>query len=160
VQIARSNFGRNPQYENKITLYEFGLGALDETIEVEYSPEWNGQTGRQGLSEDMKRISPSWKETIKVRNASDCFLEVLNSAGSDPVILKMDCEGAEWEILPDLARSGVLKRIDQMVFEWHHKQPEPLEQLLVENGFSVIRRTDSDNCKIGVIYATNINHRT
>ena len=71
----------------------------------------------------------------------------------------MDCEGGEWKILPDLAQAGLLRRIDHMIFEWHDRTPEPLEKILVENGFNVIRRTDMMGAQIGLIYASNVARR-
>ena len=42
-----------------------------------------------------------------------------------------------------------------MIFEWHDRTPEALEQLLVANGFYTVRRIDFLNAPIGLIYASN-----
>jgi FkbM family methyltransferase len=159
AQVAKANFARNPSIQEKITLFEYGLSSQDETLTVEYSPEWKGKSGPQSLPKDLPRSVESWKEQIQLRGVSQVFPEILGSAGDCAVILKMDCEGGEWKILPELARSGLLKRIHFMVFEWHERTPEPLEKLLIENNFSVVRRTDLINAPIGLIYATNLGGR-
>jgi hypothetical protein len=41
----------------------------------------------------------------------------------DVDFLKLDVEGAELSVLRDLAESGKLKRIEQMIIEYHHKIP-------------------------------------
>jgi FkbM family methyltransferase len=156
AKIARANIDRNASVRDKIKLNEFGLGSRDETLTVEYSPEWKGKSGKAALPTNLPRTVASWKENIELRASSKILPEIIDSAPGRSVIVKMDCEGGEWNILPDLATSGLLPRIDQMLFEWHDRSPEPLEQLLVENGFNVIRRTDALGAVIGLIYATNI----
>jgi FkbM family methyltransferase len=47
--------------------------------------------------------------------------QVLADAGrSDCDILKLDIEGAEYEVLPDLARRGLLAKCRQLLVEFHH----------------------------------------
>jgi FkbM family methyltransferase len=159
AQIARANIERNAAVRAKITLSEFGLGSRDETLTVEYSPEWKGKSGPATLPTDIPRTVQSWKENIDLKAASKVLPEIFESAGGRAIIVKMDCEGGEWNILPDLAKSGLLNHIDHMIFEWHERTPEPLENLLVENGFTVARRTDALGAKIGLIYATNVRPR-
>ena len=103
---------------------------------------------------DLPRTVQSWTEEIRIANATAVLEPIVQNAAGRAVIVKMDCEGGEWNILPELSRSGLLKRISQLLFEWHDKTPEPLERLLLENGFSTIRRTDHINVALGVIYAS------
>jgi len=156
AKIARANIDRNPAVRDKITLFEFGLSSRDETLSVEYSPEWKGKSGPAALPTNLPRTIQSWKENIELKPARKALPEIFDAAAGRAIIVKMDCEGGEWNILPDLADSGLLDRIDHMIFEWHDRTPEPLEKLLVENGFNVIRRTDALGAKIGLIYATNV----
>ncbi len=160
AQIARANFSRNSAFQGKITLFEYGLGSADETLSVEYSPEWKGKSGPKALPSDLPRTVKSWTESIQLRNVSAILPAILDAAADCAVVVKMDCEGGEWKILPELARSGLLKRIDLLLFEWHDRTPEPLEQILVENGFSAIRRTDVINAQIGLVYAANLSARS
>jgi FkbM family methyltransferase len=159
AKIARANIDRNPAVRDKIKLHEFGLGSRDETLTVEYSPEWKGKSGKETLPANLPRNAESWKENIDLKASSKIFPEILDSAAGCSVIVKMDCEGGEWNILPDLAQSGLLPRIDQLLFEWHDRNPDPLEKLLVQNNFSVIRHIDAIDAKIGLIYATNTRKR-
>jgi FkbM family methyltransferase len=156
AKIARANIDRNSKVRDKITLHEFGLSSRDETLTVEYSPEWKGKSGKASLPTNLPRSVESWKENIDLKAASKILPEILDSAPGRAVIVKMDCEGGEWNILPDLAQCGLLRRIDQLLFEWHDRTPETLEKLLVENGFNVIRHIDAIDAIIGLIYATNI----
>jgi FkbM family methyltransferase len=156
AKVAKSNFDRNPSVGSKITLAEFGLSSTDEMLNVEYSPEWKGKSGPSTLPSDLPRTIQSWREDIELKKASAVLRPILDSVGAATVFMKMDCEGGEWKILPDLASAGLLKRIDHMIFEWHDKTPESLEQLLVANGFYVVRRTDALGTPLGLIYASNV----
>ena len=158
AQVARANYARNPKLAAKITLFEYGLSAKDETMSVEYSPEWKGKSGPQSLPSELPRTK-SWKEEIQLRNAAQVLPPIFDSASGKSIVVKMDCEGGEWSILPELAKTGLLRRIDHISMEWHDRTPEPLEKLLVENGFNVLRRMDHLDAKIGLIHATQVAHK-
>jgi FkbM family methyltransferase len=63
-------------------------------------------------------------------------------------LLKLDCEGAEYEILESLAEAGALDRVDRIALEYHEAvPPEPedrsglgIERRLAAAGFAVVRR--------------------
>ncbi len=56
-------------------------------------------------------------------------------------VLKMNCEGAEYEILGSLSNDE-FKRIDAILLQWHRvdgHEPEELDRLLVAQGYRVSR---------------------
>lgn len=61
--------------------------------------------------------------------------------------LKMDIEGAEYDVLPDLIKSGVHKSIDQIVVETHERSPRlrPLHDRLLQ----VIKQHKITNMDLG-----------
>ena len=38
--------------------------------------------------------------------------------------LKIDTEGAEWDVIPQIIASGMMQRVRQFVFEWHFYEPD------------------------------------
>lgn len=68
----------------------------------------NGVTGRSVLAEDLA--------------------EVIESAPG-PVILKLDCEGGEYELIPHLIETGAYLRVEKWLIEWHG---EPIPNLPFE----------------------------
>jgi Ribosomal protein L11 methyltransferase (PrmA) len=61
-------------------------------------------------------------------------LHKLMAVINDPIFLKVDCEGCEYDIVPKLDMS----KVTNVVMEYHMK-PEPLMQALARVGFSDIR---------------------
>jgi hypothetical protein len=52
---------------------------------------------------------------------------------------ELDCEGAEYTILPDLARLGAMKSIGWIRGEWHHRKQNPLlaSALIRTNAYNI-----------------------
>jgi predicted RNA methylase len=61
-------------------------------------------------------------------------LHKLTATINDPIFLKLDCEGCEYDIIPKLDTS----KITDVVMEYHMK-PEPLMEALARTGFSHVR---------------------
>ena len=80
---------------------------------------------------------------IELVDAAKAFDETLALAGGRPVVAKIDCEGAEYEILDRLAATGRLERIAALTVEAHRIRPEHdpgrLIALLAGRGFVVQR---------------------
>lgn len=54
------------------------------------------------------------------------------------VVLKLDCEGAEYPLLEHLLETGIAKRVDLLLVEWHaHRMTDPL---LPSRQADIIRR--------------------
>ncbi len=70
--------------------------------------------------------------------------------------VKMDCEGAEYEILESLGNS--VRRIEHFAIEYH-KGYQWLKDFFLKKGFRVDEICPSANPRFGIIYATNKNFR-
>ena len=73
-------------------------------------------------------------------------------------LLKIDCEGAEYEILMNLNKT-LLKKIKNIIVEYHDSLTNysyrDLVKLFLLNGFSVKRKVQQYDKTIGIIYAKN-----
>ena len=66
------------------------------------------------ISADQPEHKP--KEDFKSFN----FLEIFSDNNIDRIdFLKMDCEGSEYEIIPHLIETGLIKKIDNISLEFH-----------------------------------------
>ena len=83
-------------------------------------------------------VSGSFEHTTEVECCT--FQDIFERFGVDRIdYLKMDCEGAEYEIL-ESATSSHLQRIGRISMEYHdvpNRKPEDLDRLLRKQGFTV-----------------------
>ena len=154
--IARFNFDLNPEFATRspclITAlapntrrWPFSIRLSGKpTSVVMGSPKIFQETSNPGLSRSSSAMRPS------------AFSKSSTQVPALPLIVKMDCEGAEWEILPKLKESGVLNRVTHLLLEWHFETPEPIERILLDSGFSVIRRSTPGSSPLGLLYATRV----
>jgi hypothetical protein len=67
------------------------------------------------------------------------------------VIAKVDCEGAEYDILAALERDGLLADVSAWMIEWHFKGPEVLQAMLGKAGFRSVALRFEDP-RFGMLY--------
>ena len=91
------------------------------------------------------------EEQIEVRSASEVFGSIIRSHLQNNIVLKLDCEGEEYNILADLVKNKLLDKIDFIMLEWHYGGKESILEYLDESGFSYWL-TDK-NQHMGMIYA-------
>jgi FkbM family methyltransferase len=152
---ALQNFEMNPKIASKIFPYPFGL--YDEEIQTRVSYDQGHTIGTSIRGTDGHEVV-----SIKLCDASRILNPLIESARTKQlaVVLKLDCEGSEFPIIENLERSGVLRKIDVILMEWHKwwdekKTERALIEPLIRNQFTVFDRTESNNPHAGLIIATN-----
>ena len=75
------------------------------------------------------------------------------------VIIKCDCEGAEFEIFERLDEEGLVGRINIILMEYHANKPDALVSILTKNGFAVSTKVLSKKMSTGYIYAVRMNKK-
>ena len=144
---AENNMKLNPQLSEKISVFNYGLGDRNKELEINYNPEYPGK-----MSSVRNRFPDSGViEKIEIKKASD-VLAPLFEKHKEKIFLKIDCEGAEKEILPDLDETGLLKKVTVIVMEWHFENPKRIVKLLKKNGFVYFCQHDVPD-EIGMIRA-------
>jgi FkbM family methyltransferase len=153
VEKAQKNLALNPELATKIRIVPKGLASRSSRAELDYVEEWKGSVGALGLPEyaDSKdaRIQ---KASVEFISCEEAISEILRQHPNQNIVCKVDCEGAEYEILETLAASGLLPRISVLMIEWHRKGAAPIETILQKNDY----RTLSFSPKApthGMIYA-------
>lgn len=147
---ALENITANAHLASKIECFNVGLGANERRIEVEYDPEQKGKMGIHGVARTGEPASKNTTlETIDIRPAG----RTLNALLVDGTwaLLKVDCEGAEYEIFEDLLHSDTLAKFNAVVVEWHHLGHEPLRKALHAAGFTT-HCSNPNNRVVGVLY--------
>jgi FkbM family methyltransferase len=132
-EAMMKNLELNPDLASKINVTRAGVGRIGENKLFDNGISWaaNGT----GVTE------------VKILGAVEALRPILSSAPEKTkIILKMDCERAEYEIVPELIRSGLLRSIDVILMEWHGLQKaRRLCDTFAENGFYVFFDSESDS---------------
>jgi FkbM family methyltransferase len=165
--MAIKNINLNPELGKKIIAFNFGLGSEDKSLDMPYD---KAAASCMTTTMDPKdtfvgkagRLNLNSVEKIEIKKSSDILKQIISENPDDKVFLKMDCEGAEYEILPELDHAGVLKDIDLIILEWHFDAPEVLVNMLCDNGFICFKHVEHLSKKegysledLGIIKAVN-----
>jgi FkbM family methyltransferase len=156
-ELAKRNLELNPQLSKKINAFNFGLGKSDATLELPYM---NNATGGMSTTHDVCKGENNAKiETVVIRDAAKEIAPILEENKNKYIIVKCDCEGAEFEIFDRLAEQGLVGRIHVVIMEYHFELPDRLVKILTREGFAVQRKIASRRAKTGYIYAVRMAER-
>jgi FkbM family methyltransferase len=149
---AQYNFTLNSNLSKVHSLQNFGLGKNDRDEVFMFNKFIKGNTGVRGkLSSSYANSTHVVEKNVKIRDASKVFSEILDENARKQIIVKMDCEGAEYEIFESLQKSQLISQIDVFMIEWHDHGAEAIESKLIDAGFSFFSRRLAINS--GMLYA-------
>ena len=155
-KLAQKNFAKNTELSNKIRLFNYGLDNYDAEVELPFAHEGDlGFSTSDFVLEKTKsrKVINSRTEKIKIRNIENEISLIKKEYTGSRIMLKLDCEGAEYNIMQDLSDKSLLDPVSLTVIEWHYKGPEMLVQLLEKNGFRITHMEDHINNYTGLIKA-------
>ncbi len=147
--IAKKNIEQN-NLGDKIELMFAACGSKDEFMSVDPSVSSSHQVSLKRHSKGIKIPVISLKQ-------------ILEKFGSEPSVLKMNCEGCEYDVI--LASTNeVLKKLEYIVIEYHYGYKNLKEKLelagftvtITSPIYSLNRKTENPHMYIGKIYATKI----
>jgi FkbM family methyltransferase len=153
--LAKANFELNSHLKNKIIAENVGLGKENATITIPLIQEGSlGGSTTDFHIDAYKDLHSGQLVKVNVKNIQQIINQIVELHPKQKILLKLDCEGAEYDIIEVLDEVKLLKAIHFCVIEWHIKGKSPLVQPLIRNGFNVIapNRLDS-RYPLGFIYA-------
>jgi FkbM family methyltransferase len=137
---ALYNFELNKAFSNKIETFNYGLGGSPRMEKVLYDAQSKGNCGlRLDLSPAIDTNRAKEIE-ISIENIGDILPDLIVKHNKQKIVLKIDCEGAEYEIMQKLSNINLLVEIDVLLIEWHDRGSGMLEDILIKNNFRIISR--------------------
>lgn len=137
---ASYNLELNQNYSNKIETFNFGLGGSTRVEKVLYNSQAKGNCGIRLESSLVIDKKDANEIEIAIKNIGEVLPDLLEKHPLQKKVLKIDCEGAEYEIIQKLSDTNLLPDIDVLLIEWHDKGAKILEDVLVANEFRVVSR--------------------
>lgn len=137
---ALSNVNLNPSLSCKIRQYNFGLSNENGEVELYYV---NGCDGVNTMFSEVADLQGELKDktkvqtkTVHVKKASEVLSKIIVDENiSSKIVLKIDTEGAEYNIIKDLIDSNLISKIDVLLGEGHIFEREHYCGKLKELGF-------------------------
>lgn len=136
-QLAKTNISMNPNLADKIDLHKFGWfsrNIKDKIAEIDDINASAVNTVVPDFAQVIKRET-SREANIELKKSSDILKDILNTHKTNPIILKMDIEGAEYECIKDINNANLLGKIDIIMLEWHLKGHKQITNILENNNF-------------------------
>ena len=149
----------NPALSPKIDVQNLGIGSSQRDLEISYTRKAKCAIGLSEIPERLRTrydIQPEDMEQITIHLAdADQVLSAIRSRHPDaPILLKLDAEGAEYEVINRLAETGGLHELAAAAIEWHLEPgKEYLTSRLQSAGFQTAIHELEPDGSIGMIDA-------
>lgn len=138
-EAAQANIRRSG-LEGRTTLRQEGISDRDQTLKLVYNRRSRGSNGLFGNNALDKSGEDVEVEAVFV-DAARAVEELVSRANGRPILAKIDCEGAEYDIVRRLREAGLLRSLAAIFMEYHLLAPEhsydALVRDLTEEGFRI-----------------------
>lgn len=153
-RCLQENLALNPDLAKKIISYNFGLGGATRRQTVEYCFTYKGGVGILGLPPDIKALAEFHEEEICIKDAGETLEQIIDHGLPENYVIKMDCEGAEYEIFENETFRRLLKKVRVVMLEYHRLGYQIIKEQLEATGFEVLIKSTELGIN-GMIYAVN-----
>lgn len=144
---AEYNFKMNYHLIEKIHAFPYALSDEDK-IERYVSIE-NSAGGIRKFRDGIDKLDNSFE--VQCVDSLRIITEIIENNRGRKIIIKSDCEGAEYGILNKLESGGILSDIHVIVMEWHLGKRRELEDFLSRNRYNYVIKNTTET--FGICYA-------
>jgi FkbM family methyltransferase len=156
---AIANINLNPEISDKIYAFQYAVGSKNREAEFIFCPDSPGDCGIVSIPEGYRQNREVYKEIVEIVSASEVVDFVQRKEPYNDIILKLDCEGMEYEIIHCLSRAGLISNIRAILMEWHRRgnlgDPSELQVVLKRSGFITFGNPFRES-EVGMLFGVNI----
>ncbi len=156
-QQLMENIQRN-HLEKMIFCHCFGLSASSQRLLGRYNPCESLSSTLSGPLMEINENIQGESEEVDTVSLGEVISIVRRISGRDKrIVLKLDCEGCEFDIVNDLSLSfDDLQQVDAIIIEYHHRSPQNMILTLNARGFKLIRVVPKG--PVGLLYFSRNEH--
>jgi FkbM family methyltransferase len=136
-----ANLSLNPETASKIEPSNAGIADVSGKITFNVS-DTSDSGSRSTRNDETGNGVPI---EMEMQKAGDVIRRVREQHPDSDIIMKVDCEGAEYDIFESLEREGQLAEVSTFMVEWHNTNPGKNQQDLIwpltNAGFTVFDRS-------------------
>jgi FkbM family methyltransferase len=157
--LTMRSVAANPDLSRKISLENLGIGKDDRELQVRYTVKAKSAIGLATIPSRLKKINniqpaDMTDVTIRLADAADVLRAIRARHPKASILLKLDAEGAEYEIIDRLIEASVIQEINAAAIEWHDSPGEEyLTSRLLASGFQSYAKALEPDGSIGMIDA-------
>lgn len=135
--FLQENVALNPVLQKKISVYSYGWSNQERETEVSYCDDNYNSAGNSvcGFFYENQPFSKEKKAVLSLKKASDILSSLMERHKDKEIVLKIDIEGAEYDVLEDLHQNRLLSKVSVIMLEWHYKGYKEITSILEQNGF-------------------------
>ena len=148
-ELAVNNLSLNTELALKINIENSGLGKCEKIIEIPYNVDNPGLNKSKTNDDGMEK--PDIQERITIKTAINEIDHILTKNPDDDFIIKIDTEGAEYEIIESIFSKKLNERIIGCMIEWQKENPDQIENFLLNADFKLFSFIQNKNT--GMVYA-------
>lgn len=128
--VARQNIAANAWAAHRIQVQHAGIAATDGQLTISL-------TGAGDVGAHLRMgTGTGATETVNLLSLDTVLQQVQQLYPGLPVVLKLDCEGAEYELVPLLQQGQWHQHVAALMIEWHVQGSEPLTEVLTACGYT------------------------
>ncbi|MCD4753857.1 MAG: FkbM family methyltransferase [Anaerolineaceae bacterium] len=153
-ECALANIGLNLEIGNKIIPNNLAVGNENTERNFTYIKNHKGSSGVLGITPNIRhKVDENEVEYQKIQQvtASSVLTNIQNQHTNTNIIIKMDCEGSEYDIIPELVENGNLELVLGLIIEWHQRGPTSIANILTKENYFCFSPS-SNNQTTGLLY--------
>jgi len=157
--LGIDNLNKNKKYSFKVEPHNYGLDIKTEELILNYLPDFKGSVGINGVPQRVlskENENSIIKTKIIIKNVMEVINEIISNNLDSKFVIKIDCEGSEYNIIKMLNTNNILNAFSIIMLEWHEKGPEEIVNILKGNKFNYFS-FDNHRKDVGMIYAVRNN---